>query len=192
MNFATLRSTAIILLMSTFMLTGCSADSGSGKERDEHSADYQQQNLKGTIGGVEWECVTGRVFSDGEASRHSFELISSKDDNVCKNWALEPDDEAIVMFGVSDENFKEQRMGLALNTQTVTLSKRIDGNFENYVASDGFIELTAVEEGRVTGKMVATFDGENKVSGDFEVVHCCKDPETGRNLVCGTESAYAL
>ncbi|MGE0171696.1 MAG: hypothetical protein AB7T49_02885 [Oligoflexales bacterium] len=176
----------ILALATPVFLEGCSVSSGGPEREPGESADYTQQNLQGLINGEGWSFVTGRVSFDEDASRHSFDLISSKDENICREWALEPEDGAIVMFGISDSDLKKQRIELDLSKQTLTLSKHVDGEYLNNVASDGFIEFTGIDTGSVSGKIAATHDDQNKLSGDFEVVRCCKDPETGRNAVCGT------
>ncbi|MGE0173281.1 MAG: hypothetical protein AB7T49_10860 [Oligoflexales bacterium] len=152
----------------------------------ESAPTYADTNLRGKIWGHAWEFGTGRIDGNSDDSTLSFTLVSSTIGNACEKFILNGDDKLSVRFDVEARELVEERYPLGLGQKTVSLIEGTDTDGRGSIALQGFFEFIAVDADKVAGKMVAFVDATNVVNGNFEVVRCCTDEETGNSETCNS------
>jgi hypothetical protein len=96
---------------------------------------------------------------------------------------LSSEDGMRLMFSMKKPEIKVGKITFSME-RGVTLARMAGSASENYAVTEGFIDVTSVESGKVAGKMIATFDQKTFVKGKFDIVRCCRNSETGYDEVC--------
>lgn len=120
--------------------------------------------LEGTIGGEAWTFSSGHTDSFLDDESDFFGIFYSQDNIGCDDWSVDAGNNLI---GAVPTAPGEYEFSLS---QNVTFY--VDATQENLVATDGGIVVDSVEGGVVRGAMFATYDEDNEVGGEFELVIC--------------------
>ncbi len=159
-----LKLLMVVPLFFVFTALSCEKDEPSG----DSGLEYIDQDLAGKIGGNDWTIVSGTVtLSSGNLTFILYKVAASAGDPCGLGAYSGPNETAI--FIVNDA-IGTYNLG---STQVTTL---FDGS-TNYIAMDGFIELTIIDKTtignkRVEGKLVADYNNENYVTGNFTATYC--------------------
>ena len=157
-----------LVLLSAFALS-CGDDDDEG-----NSYSFKDQELSGEIAGDSWTYADGFVEEStfDDESVLDISLFLAQDVPACETFGIEGDE----VFFVIPNAVGLYKLSVSLNLQgrTVTLLDKDD--FTNYIAGEGAIEILAITETHVIGRIDARYDGNNHVNGDFMVSFC---PETG-------------
>lgn len=150
------------LLLISILLTSCGGD-------ECPNASFQDQTLKGMIGGSAWFLTTGKAeISFFDNDRLSVELTIENNPNICDSFNLSG---RTVLFDIDRATglyvicFKLDRSG---SEQTLTI---YDG-FSNNIVTAGAIEILTITDNELTGRIDGRFDDNNFVNGNFSVPLC--------------------
>lgn len=155
-----LQTTALLVgLTLSLGLVGCGTDDDGG------SMTIEETPLAGKIGGADWTFVAGHTsafLSEGEDS--FFTSMYPEQFTAC--GFSEPGGDHIIV-GIPKE-VGEYPMSLSRNMTFVV-------GEENLIGINGKIRVDEVTADKVKGGLVGSFDGDNQVSGTFEVTICADE-----------------
>ena len=147
-----------------------------GEEDNGPGYKFIDQDAAGKIDKVNWTYADGyadiETFGTGSDLRVSVDLTIPQTEEGCDIFIPEGD---MVFFSVPNE-VGLYKLKLDLNcftcadNITVTLFKK-DG-FENFIATEGAVEILAISDTEVSGRIDARYDGNTFVNGNFAVSIC--------------------
>lgn len=149
-----LRTFVAVSLSVVSLLAACGGS--------DHSID--DAPLSGTVGGQPWSFVAGETdffLSDGEDD--FFALLYASEITPCDVGAP-PEGNSLIVAVPKQPG--EYELGWSQNMTFVV------GESENLVATEGLIRVDEVTETTVRGGLHGVFDGDNEVSGTFELTVC--------------------
>ena len=161
-----MRTSSLLLIFSLAILFSCKDE----EEKPTHT--FKNQNLSGKIGNTSWTLNDGYadVYGIDEQSQVSVDLfMEAEEGEGCS--ALAKGNE--VLFTLPN------KVGLYLlkfelndfeNSVVVNLFEE-DGYINN-LASTGAVEITAISDTQVSGRIDARIDEESFVNGNFTVDIC--------------------
>jgi hypothetical protein len=164
------------VLALTLGLTACGSKDDD-KKKGGDAPDFVEQTLQGKINGKAWTFAAGRVekpSADSSDPSWTFELVSEAKTDVCSEFGtVSSSDKLGIIFSTKELAVGRKNLAFSEDGQTITLFDSNEQPTRNSVASDGFLEVTAIAAGSVQGKMVAYFDENDVVNGNFTVTKCC-------------------
>ena len=120
-------------------------------------------NLEGVVGGSTWTFIKGRVKpSKFSPDKHSFDFWDENFQNECDDFTFGGDRNLMGSFTLTTGTINFENM----NNLTFFYNNR------NLIATDGRIEIIEITDTHVRGKMIAQYDSQHKVSGNFELILC--------------------
>ena len=148
----------LILIFSLTLFSNC--------KEDELGTN---QILEGVIGGEEW------VFKFAKANFNSIDNIY----DVEFYSTLQTQDDPCTIISTANAYISVQlpnqlgtfTLPFGIQSQTLRFNQKGTSN-DNFSATSGFIEITVNSGGRIGGYIVAEFDGDNKVEGNFVMNRC--------------------
>jgi len=151
-------------LVLALLLTACSGGDADDEETDGFDPSVIPSGpLEGLIGGEPWTFASGVTDSFLDDEEDFFTTFYGVDAVSCDDW---PEDGNHLVGSVPTEPGTYE-FGF---TQNVTFYIRETN--ENLVATTGGMVVDSVDGGVAKGAMFATFDEDNEVGGEFEVVIC--------------------
>jgi len=160
-----MKKVSILILSVTAILFSCGGDD----ENPSHS--FKNQNLSGKIANISWTYGDGyaEIYGTGEDSEIYIDMFVDVDGEGCD---IIPEGDQ-VFFSVPNK-VGVYKLKFDLNnpeaSQTITLFE--DEEVMNSVATEGAIEITAITESSISGRIDAKVDAENNVNGNFTVNIC--------------------
>jgi hypothetical protein len=145
-----------ILLVA--MLAACGGGGG-----DDDGDDIPATTLAGTVGGEPWTFVAGDTdafLSEGEDD--FFALLYAGPFTPCGFDA--PSGNHLIVSVPKEPG--EYPLSLSLNMTFVV------GESDNLVATDGVIVVDEVTDTTIRGGLLASFDADNEVAGQFDLTIC--------------------
>ena len=141
------------------------AKTSEAQTQDQAIEDFERQNLAGEIDGQAFTFITGKVSPAAEEGKSYLTLYDVNVENPCAKTegiqrsviakiALEPS-----RIELSEEN----KITVSVYDGTVARSKEM---------KEGVIKINRVENGLVSGALLAKFDDKNYLQGSFEAEVC--------------------
>lgn len=157
---------SVVNLICFTLLLFCVACS----DDDEPSTNDLENPASGIIGGVDWQFDLGTAFFEEIDNKYTINLLGiaeGADNDGCN--IIFPGEEYVrftvdAEVGRTDIPFEFSAQGVKFYPD------RSVGGFE--LATDGYVEITAITDNQVTGVLDATLDSNNQVSGSFVVTIC--------------------
>ena len=160
-----MRKASLLILSVTAFLFSCGGD-------DENpSPNFKNQNLSGKIANTSWTYGDGyaEIYGTGDDSEIYIDMFVNVDGEGCD---IIPEGDQ-VFFSVPNK-VGVYKLKFDLNnpeaSQTITLFE--DEEVMNSIATEGAIEITAITESSISGRIDAKVDAENNVNGNFTVNIC--------------------
>lgn len=161
-----MKHASFLLLLCAFLFVSVSCSDDDDNPTGSGSLEFKDQVLSGKIDGEDFTFVIGRAeratFPEGE---YRFELTSVGSSSICDEFFLDGNQ---VIFT------------LPLATGVVTLSNDnsvtlLEGDdLLNIIATQGKIEIQNIDtdNNTITGRLVAHFDNDSSVNGNFTITLC--------------------
>lgn len=161
-----MRKLSLFAISLAALISSCGDD-----ENEKPSYSFKNQTLSGKIANTSWTFGDGyaEIYGTGDDSELYIDLFVDVDGEGCD---ILPEGDQVFFsipnkVGVYKLKFDLNSME---NSQTVTLFE--DEEFMNSIATEGAVEITAITETTISGKIDATVDAENNVNGNFTVNIC--------------------
>lgn len=161
--------TIFFLMLFAFLNTSCGkASDGAG---GTSGADYVNQDLTGKIAGQNWDFLLGTAkISSFDSTELSLKFYNTDVSNPCDSFAMGIP--PYVMTSVKNQ-VGETTFSIGLNGQTGDTLTLYDGT-TNFIVTSGKIEILSIDlvQNLVTGRVVATYDPQYTINGNFTLQYC--------------------
>lgn len=166
----------IALVFALLGLAACSGGGGGGNGTDNNpnkpAGEYQTDPAAGAVNGAAWTFLSGTAkpqFND--PSRMALTLNDEMFNDPCSGFNF---GKANILTGVPAA-IGETVLGQMPVMQTVTFSyPDPNGGYQNLVATEGRVAVTAITAEEVTGFIIARYNGANYINGAFKLKVCAQ------------------
>ena len=130
------------------------------EDTQQENLEFKDQPLQGKISGNDWTALSGTL------DRDQFILYGASSDNIC-DQENRPDTDVVYFFL---SNVEPGVYELSPSGRVVVMQD----SFTNYNVSDGKFEILTVDTANnsVSGRLVAYWDDNTTVNGNFTVDYC--------------------
>ncbi len=160
-----MKKASLLILSITAVLFSCGGDD----EKPSHN--FKNQTLSGKIANTPWAYGDGyaEIYGTGDDSEIYIDMFKDVDGEGCGSIP-----EGNQVFFYVPNKVGVYKLKFDLNnleaSQTITLFE--DEGVMNSIAAEGVIEITAITETTISGRIDAKVDAENNVNGNFTVNIC--------------------
>jgi hypothetical protein len=146
---------AIVAVVTTLAWSGCGTD-----------YTIAEQNLSGSIGGVDWTFATGETNAFLSEDGDYFAVLYAESFSTCASSSPMSVDHLIISIPKEIGEW-----GLSLSRNMTFVVQEGDGP-NNLIGTEGTLRVDSLTTDTLVGGIYAEFDGDNVVDGTFTVAIC--------------------
>ena len=160
-----------MITLLTLSISACKteiSDNNNDKKPRGYRRSIQAGTLDGTINGFGWTFKSGRVTtSTFDNNKLSFDFWETYEADPCSVFISSSNRSILGSFPL-----KRGEYPFSLSQNVTFAFEEQDGSYLNLFVTDGRLIIDDIDGSTLRGRMVANYDSDNSVSGEFELAIC--------------------